>query len=288
MMGAMLAGCSDASEAGTGAGKASVEASQSAQESSAEKTEEASVAASESETSVEVSEPESSEPASSSSAAVEEGVTTVDAAKQEELLAKYKEYFNNYDESDIRFDIKMTGSTNGMNIDLNMVIAVSDGSSYMSYSVPNGGSMDMYITKDKMAYLKLTSNGADPVYYKASGLENSSMEEMNLASGVTDAAANNDHLQYYGTKVIDGKTYDILTTDEEGTKVYFYMNRDNGEWERLTAKEEDYEMIATVSKSGNTFNLPSEFTSAQEIDSQELYMTMALSLYSFIASPALD
>ena len=286
MMGAMLAGCSDQSSAGAEGKQGSVESSQAVQDKDPDKSSEV-VNDNASSDDGSVTESSSEDVQVSVSESTEDGdVTTVDSAKQDELVAKYKEYFKNYDQSNILFDINVKGEESGIKIDLNMKIAVNDGNTYMNYSVPGGGSMDLYVV-DNMAYLKLESQGTAQ-YYKSNGLDDSSLNEMNLANNLTDAAGDNDHIKYYGTKVINGKTYDILTSDEDGTDVFFYMNRETGEWERLTAEQDGMTMEATVSPAAGVINVPAEFASAEEIDSQELYVNMAFGIYALMAGPSLD
>jgi len=301
MMGAMLAGCSDkATESSEDKTREKVESSidESTDESNVEES-----------SSVESSVEESSsvDDVVVESTSIEESVTEstseeqnngigteveVGSADKNELLAKYKDYFTNYSMDKIKLSMEMTGESMGEMLTINMDVSIWEGSTYLYLGVPaSKSSLEIYVMSDSNAYLAMKYAGQEPLYYKTSGLDQETADDMNIAGELVGATSNaNFDLEYVRAEEIDGVLYDVLKSNDTSAaqELFIYMNRETGTLAKMYANESGMEMKVDIKEITSPITVSDEFAKAQEIDAESFSMNMIFGMAGLTTGASLD
>ena len=273
LMGVMLAGCSD---------KASEPSESSKQESvSEDKSSEAS--SSEAASSEVASSEASSSEASSESSSQEQGQTgNVDDAR----VAEYEEYFNNFKMDDKMFTMHFEGEQDGVKLNFDMKFGAKDGESFLQIALPGQGdtnSLTAYFLKDNTAYMELKVAGSDPVLQKTTGMDSSTIDQINPGSSLVNLGANNDNnvkLAFVKEETIDGVAYDVLKpTDSDD--VFVYMNQKTKEWEKMKANADGQDIMVDILPAD--FSMPASLASAEEVEADTFTMTLAFGMIGLMA-----
>lgn len=284
LMGTMLAGCSDDKPA-----------------KEAEKTEE-SVSKSEESKKTEESKTEENKTEESTSAQNTEetsetqnfgGGSEVNGGGigDEELEAKYEEYFKNLDFDGKKISLVYTGDLGtGTESTMTMEFGSKDGSALLYIAAPASSgatnSCTIYFLEDKSAYLGISIAGEEEEYYKTAKLDDETFDSMNLASGLVDldnTEREETDLVYVGEQTIDGVLYDELyqndpeAGEDPGTRVYVYMNKKTGELGKIKSMVEGEEMFIDILPM-DSIKLPAEFDNAQEQEAEDFTYTMAFAM----------
>ena len=288
MMGVMLAGCSDkAAEPSESTKQESVSDEKSSEASSSEaaSSEVASNEASSSEaSSSEASSSEaSSSEASSESSSQEQGQTgNVDDAR----VAEYEAYFNNFKMDDKMFSMHYEGEQDGMKLNFDMSFGAKDGESFLQIALPGQGdtnSLTAYFLKDNTAYMELKVAGSDPVLQKTTGMDSSTVDQLNPGSSLVNLGENNNNnvkLAFVKEETIDGVAYDVLKP-ADSDDVFVYMNQNTKEWEKMKANADGQDIMVDILPAD--FSMPASFASAEEVDSDTFTMTLAFGMIGMMA-----
>lgn len=299
MMGVMLAGCSDSSEASEESSKqeaASKEAAMSVENSGSSEEKQGSTEESESQQQVidDIEETKSSSEAETKPTieTPETETKNPDAGVQvpsdyADLEKEYNDYFQNVQMEGKQFVFDMDMSSYGMDVTLSMRFGAKDGASFMYIGLPTNGSneengFELYVMKDSTAYLRMAFAGQDPVIYKTEHLSDDNASSLNFAEGLVDIEQGdrNVKLTYDHAETVNGVKYDVLKSEDD---YYVYMNSQTKEWEIMKVTQDDQDYLIYV-KSIDGVTLPDGYKTAKVIDEEEFASNMMMGLMTLLIS----
>ena len=282
MMGAMLAGCSDAAtEDSSESKKSNVEEQTGSEEKSteAESTDASTDASTESGTEESSGEVESSTSTEASQAGPVGG--------NEDLVAAYAEEMKNFTMEGKMIYMKMNMASQGLDVDIEMKMGSADDMSYLYMGVPASGSsasnsMEMYFLKDSSAYLKMNTAGQEAIY-KTTNLDQETADEMHIAGSFSDVTNGindlTDNMEYFGQENVDGTNYDVCKVKDadDVEEMYVYFNVMTKQVERIKAVEDGQTIMMQILPM-EVKGVPADYESAVEQDGETFAMTMMMGM----------
>ena len=304
MMGAMLAGCSNAADDSVEESKreaASKEAAMSVDSSSSSEEKQTTVEENAGESVSQQAVVDDKEPATDSSEADAkpslenpetelknpDGGTQVSNGEYADLEKEYNEYFKNVQMDGKQFVFDMDMSSYGMEVTLSMRFGAKDGASFIYIGLPNKNSkeengFEMYVMKDSTAYLRMAIAGQDPAIYKTEHLSEENASSLNFAEGLVDIDQKERDVQltYVRQETVNGVKYDVLKFEDD---YYVYMNAQSKEWEMMKVIQDGQEYMIYV-KSFDGVTLPDGYKTAEVIGEEEFASNMMMGLMALLVS----
>jgi len=214
-------------------------------------------------------------------------------ANKDELEAKYKEYFRNFNGSNKKFIADLDYDESGIQFGIHMEIGSYDKNAYVQMAFSGGtnkaaskNELFFYIMDDGFTYLIADMPGKKSCS-KTKMDKGQAENEIPLVDmeSVTVSEEQLDKLHYDHEESIDGVIYDVLSCDEKtgDAEIYFHMDRNAQELYKIAATSEGMEVDFLVSDS-TKIELPSEAAGATELSREDLTKEITTCVYTMLFS----